>query len=92
MLAFLCLTSFPNKQTEATGAEGGQVSVPGKITFELEEKKNVDSKKIEKTSFKNLERVLPKTGEKRSDSNTLVGIFFLLLVGIFFKKKVGAKE
>lgn len=105
ILVVSCLILIPGKQVLASDGEGGQVSVPGKITFESETKEEVkkekkkdnkekpkDDKKQPEITGKKLYSVLPKTGEK-SSINGIIGLSLLLLVaGFFSKRKVGAKE
>ncbi|MEG0255040.1 MAG: LPXTG cell wall anchor domain-containing protein [Vagococcus sp.] len=90
IMVVLGLFIISKKQVIASGAEGGQVTVPGKITFESESKKekpdgtNDTSKKIYS--------VLPKTGENKANIlATSVGLIFVTSA-IFLKKKVGEKE
>lgn len=92
ILVITCLAILPNKQVFASDAEGGQVSVPGKITFESEEEEKKPEKKKPGPEEKKFYKILPKTGEK-SNVNGMIGFGLLLTtVVIFYKKKVGDQE
>ncbi|MDT2848866.1 LPXTG cell wall anchor domain-containing protein [Vagococcus carniphilus] len=105
ILVVSCLVLLPGKQAFAAGAEGGQVSVPGKITFESAEKEEVTqetkekekpkgkiNKPAEDNSGKKFYSILPKTGESNSNPG-VVGIGFLMIAtGFFLKRKVGDQK
>lgn len=102
VLVLSCLVLFLGGQTFATDAEGGQVSVPGKITFESEEEDKVEEKTKEEikkdnkltadTTGKKFYSALPKTGETSSMS-ALIGLSMIVLtVGIYYQKRVGDQK
>lgn len=89
ILVVACFVIIPSMQVFATDADGGQVSVPGKITFESEAEEVKPTKELPDTTKKKFYSVLPKTGEK-SNINVLIGVSFLLVVtGKYYKKRAG---
>lgn len=101
ILVVSCIIIIPAKQVFATGVEGGQVSVPGKITFETETKTETTKEKEKDKPKETIEKkeeqikpdgkkfysVLPKTGESDS-KNTYLGFGILLMtVFVFMRRK-----
>lgn len=107
ILVVSCLFILPGKQVFAADADGGQVSVPGKIIFETEKdedkpkpgpepkpepKPGEEIQKPNDTSGKKFYSVLPKTGETSSASGLLGFVFLIGAAGIVYRKKVGAQK
>lgn len=96
VLVLSCLVLFGGRPTFATDAEGGQVSVPGKITFESEKEDKVKEEiktdsKLTEDAGKKFYSVLPKTGEAPNFIvNAVIGFGLITFVtSIYYKKRVG---
>lgn len=103
ILVVSCLAVFPVKQVFASGPDGGQVSVPGKITFESAEKEEVtqETKEKEKPKEKPKDEINKPAEDnsgkkfysvlpKTGESNSyysLAGIGFLMILAGVFFKK-----
>lgn len=96
MVVFGVLT-LSNVPVSASEVEGGQVSVPGKITFQTEDSKETRSSSSSSSrqtpkdngQGKKFYSVLPKTGENKS--NVITTVFGIILLGFtvhFLKKEV----
>ena len=92
ILMACCLALISFSSVVEANQEGGQVSVPGKISFETEDSSTTSSstdqgqKKPTDSNEKKYYSVLPKTGEAKSIMG-IVGVIFMLGVGIVYYKK-----
>lgn len=85
MLLIVCIIALfsVGRQVSADENTGGNITTPGKITFEVEETKSTTvpttgpSKEKEKEFFK----VLPKTGESNSFLISFSGMMMLMVSG-----------
>lgn len=82
-----CLFTFvpTMKQVFAEDNGGGNITTPGKITFEVEESKEPVPKPKPKPDEKVIEgkKFLPKTGEEVSIFPSFIGMISILLVGSY---------
>lgn len=93
-----CLIVIPFVEVIGSEIDGGQVSVPGKISFDTgndsaDESIQGPEKKVNENNDKKIFSALPKTGEIKAPIISTIGFSFIIVtLGIYLKRKLVIRD